>query len=581
MVRGGRAEPTPMATTPAKTILGLALLLVATGSLAEEELGEFGELGEEAGRYALEPPPTMSPRDTLRSFFSDGREAWRIYLDTSEPRRDRYQRATRRLLRASRVLDLSQLPPGSRGELGMEKTVLLLDVLERIRIPPWKEIPDAETVEAEGLGEWTIPRTSITIRRVEEGPRAGEFLFTAGTVERVEAFYERTRHLEPRDKAVVRDGYALIRTHPGWWIPLSWVKGLPRWARSDWLGQAAWQWIAFGLVLAISVTAVGAVHRWAVRQPRDDSARSHLSRMAVPASILLFAIVLNEVVLGQIGILAASANVVRLGASGAMVLAAAWIALLAGGAAGQSLISSRVNPLSVDAHLVRIAARLVSLVAAVLIVVEGARLLGLPVVGLVAGLGVGGLAVALAAQSTIENFIGSLTIFADRPVRVGDFCRFGDELGTVEQIGLRSTRIRTLGRSVMTIPNAEFSRLRLDNFSQRDRSLLRTTVSLRYETTPRQLRDALQGIRQVLLDHPRVLEDPARVRLIEFGPHAFQVEIFAYVDSSDWNEFLAIREEVFLQIGEAIEKAGTRLAVPAQTTYLARDPADEPTGADG
>jgi MscS family membrane protein len=159
---------------------------------------------------------------------------------------------------------------------------------------------------------------------------------------------------------------------------------------------------------------------------------------------------------------------------------------------------------------------------------------------------------------------------------VGDFCRFGDEVGTVEQIGLRSTRIRTLGRSVMTIPNAEFSRLKLDNFSLRDSNLFRTTVSLPYETTPQQLRDVLAGVRKLLLDHPRVLEDPARVRLVEFGSHAFQLEVFAYVDSSDWNEFLGIREDLFLQIADAVEAAGTRLAVPAQTTYLARDSVGEP-----
>jgi MscS family membrane protein len=273
--------------------------------------------------------------------------------------------------------------------------------------------------------------------------------------------------------------------------------------------------------------------------------------------------------------------VVHLALRGIMVLAAAWLAMLIGGATAQAIVNSpRIDPKSVDASLVRITARLVSLAAAVLIVVEGARMLGLPVMGLIAGLGVGGLAVALAAQSTIENFIGSITVYADRPVRVGDFCRFGDEVGTVEQIGLRSTRIRTLGRSVMTIPNAEFSRLKLDNFSLRDSNLFRTTVSLRYETTPQQLRDVLSGVRKLLLEHPRVLEDPARVRLVEFGSHAFQLEVFAYVDSNDWNEFLGIREELFLQIADAVEAAGTRLALPAQTAYLARDTVGEPLSSD-
>jgi MscS family membrane protein len=562
-------------------LLLLVLLLAATvlsgRAAAEEELGEFGELGEEAGRDALEPPDTSSPRATLRTFLDDAREAWTIFLAPAESRRERFKRASRRIRRAARCLDLSEVPPGTLDNLGTETAILLLDVLERIRIPPWQEIPDAKSVEQDGLTEWTIPHTRITVRRVEEGARAGEFLFTPHTVARAAEFYERTRHLKPRSKAVVEDGYAIVRTHPGWMIPMDWITALPAWAREVVLGQAVWQWLGLSLLLVLSATLVEGVRRWSRRRPVDDSLRSYLRRMAVPAAALLLCLLLREIALLQIGLSGGKLVGVHIALRGIMVLASAWLAVLGGGVVAQAIVTlPHIHPQSVDAHLVRMAARLVSLVVAVLIVVEGARLLGLPVMGLVAGLGVGGLAVALAAQSTIENFIGSLTIFADRPVRVGDFCRFGEEVGTVEQIGLRSTRIRTLGRSLMTIPNSEFSRLRLDNFTLRDHNLFRTTVSLRYETTPQQLRDVLARVRRVLLEHPRVLEDPARVRLVEFGPHSFQLEIFAYVDSNDWNEFLGIREDLFLQIGDAIEAAGTRLAVPAQTAYLARDPAGEP-----
>jgi MscS family membrane protein len=565
-----------------KRLVALLALLLAAAALsisaaAEEGLGEFGELGEEAGRHALEPPDTSSPRATLRSFLENAREAWTIFLTSDESRRERYHQAGRRLGRATRCLDLSEVPPGALGKMAGETAILLLDVLERIQLPPWAQIPDAQAVEQEGLTRWMIPHTSIVLRRVAEGPRAGEFLFTPKTVERAKEFYERTRHLEPRSKAVVHDGYAIFRTHPGWMIPLAWVKALPDWVQGVYLGQALWQWLALALLLVLAAALVVLVRRWSRLRPRDDSVRSHLRRMAVPVAVLLLGFLLRDVMIGQIGLAGTMVAVMHLALRGIMVLAGAWLTMLIGGATAQAIVNSpRIHPQSVDASLVRIAARLVSLVVAVLIVVEGARMLGLPVMGLIAGLGVGGLAVALAAQSTIENFIGSITIYADRPVRVGDFCRFGEEVGTVEQIGLRSTRIRTLGRSVMTIPNAEFSRLKLDNFSLRDSNLFRTTVSLRYETTPQQLRDVLANVRKLLLEHPRVLEDPARVRLVEFGPHSFQLEVFAYVDSSDWNEFLGIREELFLQIADAVEAAGTRLAVPAQTTYLARDSVGEP-----
>jgi MscS family membrane protein len=193
------------------------------------------------------------------------------------------------------------------------------------------------------------------------------------------------------------------------------------------------------------------------------------------------------------------------------------------------------------------------------------------VTGLLAGLGVGGLAVALAAQKTIENLFGGVSLVADRPIQVGEICRFGDRVGTIEAIGLRSTRIRTLDRTVVTIPNAEFSALQLENYSARDRIWLKLTLGLRYETSPAQLRQVLDALRKLLRDHPRVDPDPARVRFIDFGAYSLDLELFAYVQTSDFNEYLAIREEILLSIMDAVEACGTGFAFPSQTIYGARD----------
>jgi MscS family membrane protein len=197
--------------------------------------------------------------------------------------------------------------------------------------------------------------------------------------------------------------------------------------------------------------------------------------------------------------------------------------------------------------------------------------MGVNITAALAGLGVGGVAVALAAQKSLENLFGGVSLFADQPVRVGDFFRYGDQVGTVEEIGLRSTRVRTLDRTVVTIPNAEFSNLQLENFAQRDRMRLWTTVGVRYETTPDQLRFLLARLRQILLAHPRVTEDPARVRLVGFGTCSLDLEVFAYVDTADWSEFLAIREDLYLRFIDAINEAGTGFAFPSSTTYLGRD----------
>jgi MscS family membrane protein len=196
---------------------------------------------------------------------------------------------------------------------------------------------------------------------------------------------------------------------------------------------------------------------------------------------------------------------------------------------------------------------------------------GFSVTALIAGLGVGGIAVALAAQKTIENLFGGLTLFGDRPVGVGDFCRFGDKVGTVEEIGIRSTRVRTLDRTVVTIPNAEFSNLQLENFAERDSMRLFAMIGVRYETTPDQLRYILVEIRKLLYAHERVTADPARIRFVGFGAYSLDLEVFAYIDTSDWNEFLGIREDIYLRIMDIIAASGTGFAFPSQTLYLGKD----------
>jgi MscS family membrane protein len=196
---------------------------------------------------------------------------------------------------------------------------------------------------------------------------------------------------------------------------------------------------------------------------------------------------------------------------------------------------------------------------------------GFNVAALLAGLGVGGIAVALAAQRTIENLFGGIMLYTDRPVRVGDFCRFGDKLGTIEEIGIRSTRIRTLDHTVITVPNAKFSNMELDNITARERIRLLAILTVRYETTPDQLRYILVEIRKLLYSHERVIPDTPRVRFINFGAYSLDIEVVAYVNSTDWAEFLGIREDIFLRIMDIIKASGSGFAFPSQTLYMGKD----------
>src|SRR5262245_27961227 len=196
---------------------------------------------------------------------------------------------------------------------------------------------------------------------------------------------------------------------------------------------------------------------------------------------------------------------------------------------------------------------------------------GFNVTGLVAGLGIGGLAVALAAQKSLEHFFGGLSLVADQPIRVGDLCRFGERMGTVEDIGLRSTRIRTPDRTLVTIPNAEFSCMQIENFSRRDRMLVQTTIGLRYETTPDQLRWLLVELKALLLAHPKVAREPARVRFVGFGASSLDVELFFFINTTEFEEFAAIREDIFLRVADLVTASGSGFAFPAQLAYTASD----------
>jgi len=181
-----------------------------------------------------------------------------------------------------------------------------------------------------------------------------------------------------------------------------------------------------------------------------------------------------------------------------------------------------------------------------------------------AGLGIGGIAIALAAKSTVENFFGGLAVVTDHPVYVGDFCKFGDSVGTVEDIGLRSTRIRTVDRTVLTVPNAQFSSVTVENFSRQDKMLLHLTLNLRRDTGPEQLRAILSEVQTILEKHAKIETGRMPVRFIGVGTYSLDIEVFAYVLTEDGDEFMTIRQDLILRILDAVAEAGTNLALPTQ-----------------
>src|SRR5713226_4867800 len=188
-----------------------------------------------------------------------------------------------------------------------------------------------------------------------------------------------------------------------------------------------------------------------------------------------------------------------------------------------------------------------------------------------AGLGIGGLAIGLGAQKTLENMMGGISILVDRAVLVGDACKIGDQRGIVEDIGLRSTKLRTEERTLVSIPNGTVATAILENFRLRDKILFRQALRLRYDLAPDHVRYVLEQLRQVLLRHGKVEEVSARVRLLKLGENAIEVEIYGYILVREYREFLAVQEELILQAMDVLENSGAVVALPTQTTMVTRD----------
>jgi MscS family membrane protein len=219
--------------------------------------------------------------------------------------------------------------------------------------------------------------------------------------------------------------------------------------------------------------------------------------------------------------------------------------------------------------LLAIAGRFAKVVIVALSLIVFLAYLGVSVASLIAGLGIGGLALALAAQKTVENLFGTLSIGVDQPLREGDFVRVAEHLGTVEAIGLRSTTIRTLDRTLVTVPNGQLADSKIESYTARDRIRLACTLGLVYDTTAAQLRGVLQGVEAVLRGHAKIWPDTVVVRFQQFGESSLDIEVMAWFETSDWGEFQGIRQDVLLAFMAVIEEAGTSLAFPTRTVHVA------------
>jgi MscS family membrane protein len=408
-----------------------------------------------------------------------------------------------------------------------------------------------------------------------------------------------SREGDSTDVRMVRSAADALDRSPAWRFGPSTVATIPAWygaLEGRWAleylpapllragpgGILWWQWIAL-VVLLVFAIGVGKLAGRVVRgvlgrlvgrtaATWDDAI---LERLTGPVSVA-GALLTISAVLPALGMVATAEARLYQGIRGALFIDFFWALWRLVDVAADLLISSPwASATASSRSLIPLGARVAKVGVAAVAAVATLSLLGYPVASLIAGLGLGGLAFALAAQKTVENLFGAFSLGVDQPFREGDFVKIEEFVGTVEAIGLRSTRFRTLDRTLISIPNGRLAEMRIESYTARDRLRLATVIGLVYETSAAQMREVLAGFERVLRAHPRIWPDTVTVRFREFAASSLDIEVMAWFTTSNWGEFQAIRQEILLDFMGVVEAAGSSFAFPTQTLHLVRAGRDD------
>lgn len=513
---------------------------------------------------------TDSPRQTLETFLrlrADLERLLRLYREDGEARF--VEEIDLKIEQFNTLLDMSHVPPASRREQGIVVILQLLDIFERVPLPALEEIPVANVDKVDAT--YRIPNTPLRLLRMEEGPREGEFLFSSQTLVSAPRFYRTVAYLPLDEGRHILSWQRTWRQLTGPMIPAFISNSMPSRLQAPWFDTPAWKVLFVGLTLLVVGSFLFLANR-VLRRAVQQGALRYVARLVTPVSFVVAAVLLDDFFVTQLNLTGAFAAVLRLTFVLLLTVSIAWVWWAGIIALFDMIVASpRVKEGSLNASFLQLLARILGVIGVVVLLAVGASALGFPVFSVLAGLGIGGLAVALAIRPTLENLIGGVILLTDKPVRVGDFCEFGEFTGTVEKVGIRSTQVRKLDRTIITIPNAKLADIEIINYARADKMMVHEFIGLRYETTTDQLRYVLVKFREMFHAHPRIDSDTVRVRLNNFGASALNVEVRVYALTREWNDYFAIREDILMRLISIVHASGTGFAFPSQTLYMAND----------
>lgn len=518
-----------------------------------------GEAGTPTPAPTPVPEAVRSPRATLQTFFT-------ALIDAAET--DDRSRSNALLDKAAACLDLSEINPLVREEEGRRLAIKLKAVFDRLELIDYEKIPN----DPEATEPWVFPREErIVISKAE----SGAWLFDRSTVAAIEELYT-----EYEDAPVVRgvadSGELLL---PGMWLRSQ----MPPALRGRAFLLENWQWLALLILAFVGVivdrlfTAVARVilvsrlRRW-LKDVDSDLMQTSLRPYGLVAMAIVWRLAIGFFDLPANIYMALIVAIRFVGVTGFV-----WGSYRMVDVATEALkLRSQRTSTRFDDLLVPLFHRSLKIFIAVFGIVFIADTMNVPIASLLAGLGIGGLAFAFAAQDLVANLFGSLTIVLDRPFEVGDWIKIGDLEGTVEQVGFRSSRIRTFADSLITMPNSQINTAAVDNIGRRRYRRWYTMLSVTYDTPPDKIEAFVEGVRELVRRHPQSRKDAINIYLNEFGAASLDIIVYIFFKVPSYGAELEARHRLAIDIIRLAERLGVEFAFPTQTLYLKRGAAVEP-----
>ncbi|MEM1058624.1 MAG: mechanosensitive ion channel family protein [Verrucomicrobiota bacterium] len=552
----GQPAPPPGAPAPPPPPPGAAK--------APDTLPPLEELTAKAGEAGIFKVRLDSPRATMRTFMV----AMNLYLQSQKKnaplQADSYMRD------ALRTLNLGDIPEINRSVEGPQAAVFLKEYIDRTIAVDLNKVPDQPARMERKF--WELKGTNVAIAEVQdaENPDAdGTWLFSPETVANAKIWYEKTKQL-PYVASIPLDLQGADYREP--WVR----KNLPGWAFDEYFGIQLWQWFGLLIFIFLGLTSRALVKALAqVVLPYTRKTRTNVDTLIVERCSGPVALVVNGLVwmlalyvLSFSGMtLTVLTYIVRIVVSIGLI----WFFYRLVEVADHFLhkwLAKKKRQDGMDEQLAKLAVQSLKVFVLVFGVLLAVQNLGVNVFSLLAGLGIFGAALAFAAQDTLKNFFGSILIMIDRPFKVGDWVIVGTSEGTVEDIGFRSTRIRTFYNSLITVPNGEVAIQAVDNMGLRTYRRYKTTLGVTYDTPPEKIEAFCEGIKNIIKANPHTRKDYFHVVANDFGASSIDIMLYMFFRVPDWSMELVERHNTICEIIALAKRLEVEFAFPTETIHI-------------